>query len=173
MTAASRRSAPAAAEPEGAPDGAPEPAPEGEDDVALDRLIEVLETFRALDPDMPIQYALSFLTLARHEGLSMRELSDRLGIAQSSASRNVAALSEWQSFRRPGHDLVRAEEDPRERRRKIVRLTAKGRALADRLAALIAGRPAVRLTDAGPAREKRSAAPATGHPATAPRRRKA
>jgi len=171
MTAASRRSAPAAAEPE----DAPEDAPGSEDEIALDRLIEVLETFRALDPDMPIQYALSFLTLARHEGLSMRELADRLGIAQSSASRNVAALSEWQSFRRPGHDLVRAEEDPRERRRKIVRLTAKGRALADRLAALVAGRPAARLPDAGPGREERSATTgrAAGHSAAAPRRRKA
>jgi DNA-binding MarR family transcriptional regulator len=100
----------------------------------------VLEAFRELDPDMPIQYALSFLTIARNPGLSIRELSERLGIAQSSASRNVAALSAWHSFRKPGHGLVEANEDPRERRRKIVSLTAKGEALLGRLDAEMAGR---------------------------------
>ena len=92
-------------------------------------LMRVLEEFRKLDPDLPIQYALSFLTLAENEGISMRELAERLGIAQSSASRNVAALSKWHSFGKPGLDLVQAEEDPRERRRKIISLTPKGHAL--------------------------------------------
>ncbi|HSK40358.1 MAG TPA: helix-turn-helix domain-containing protein [Arenibaculum sp.] len=100
-------------------------------------LVRVLEALRRLDPDMPIQYALSFLTVAQNEGLSIRELSERLGIAQSSASRNVAALSRWRGFDRPGHDLVQATEDPRERRRKVVTLTPRGRALVDELRALV------------------------------------
>ena len=104
---------------------------------ALDPLVRVLEALRRLDPDLPIQYALSFLTIAQNEGLSIRDLSERLGIAQSSASRNVAALSRWHSFGKAGHDLVQAEEDPRERRRKIITLTDKGRALATELSALI------------------------------------
>lgn len=108
-------------------------------EIRIDRLIEVLEEFRRLDPDMPIQYALSFLTIARNEGISIRELAERLDVAQSSASRNVAALSEWHSFRKPGHDLVTSREDPRERRRKIVTLTARGRELLDRLDALLRG----------------------------------
>jgi DNA-binding MarR family transcriptional regulator len=113
------------------------------DEVAT--LIRVLEALRHLDPDMPIQYALSFLTVAQHEGLSIRELSERLGIAQSSASRNVAALSRWHSFGKPGHDLVQSEEDPRERRRKVVTLTPKGRALAEELRAIVS--PARRRDD--------------------------
>lgn len=104
---------------------------------ALDPLVRVLEELRTLDPDLPIQYALSFLTIAQNEGLSIRDLSERLGIAQSSASRNVAALSRWHSFGKEGLDLVRAEEDPRERRRKIVTLTEKGRDMAGRLADLL------------------------------------
>lgn len=103
----------------------------------LDPLVRVLEALRTLDPDLPIQYALSFLTIAQNEGLSIRDLSERLGIAQSSASRNVAALSKWHSFGKAGHDLVQAEEDPRERRRKIITLTDSGRALAAQLSALI------------------------------------
>lgn len=101
-------------------------------------LIRALETLRRLDPDMPIQYAVSFLTVVQNEGLSVGELSERLGIAQSSASRNVAALSRWRSFGKPGHGLVQAEEDPRERRRKLVTLTETGRALADELRVLLA-----------------------------------
>jgi DNA-binding MarR family transcriptional regulator len=104
-------------------------------------LIKALEAFRRFDPDMPIQYALSFLTVAQNEGLSIRDLSERLGIAQSSASRNIAALSRWRSFDKPGHDLVQAEEDPRERRRKVVTLTQAGRALADELRALLSQPP--------------------------------
>jgi len=108
----------------------------------LDTVIRLFEAFRALDPDMPIQYALSFLTLARNEGLSMGEMAQRLGIAQSSASRNVAALSKWHSFGKAGHDLVEAREDPRERRRKLIRLTPAGRQLVDRLGAIVTGQPA-------------------------------
>jgi DNA-binding MarR family transcriptional regulator len=102
-------------------------------------LVRVLEQFRRLDPDMPIQYALSFLTIAEHEGLSMGDLAQRLAIAQSSASRNIAALSKWHSFGKKGHDLVEAREDPRERRRKIVTLTKSGRRLVTMLRALVNG----------------------------------
>lgn len=114
----------------------------------LDPLVRVLEALRTLDPDLPIQYALSFLTIAQNEGLSIRDLSERLGIAQSSASRNVAALSKWHSFGKAGHDLVQAEEDPRERRRKIITLTERGRELATQLSDLIQphNRPTLRRT---------------------------
>ncbi len=105
----------------------------------IGRVIRALEAFRRLDPDMPIQYALSFLTIARNEGMSMGDLAQKLGIAQSSASRNIAALSRWHSFNKPGHDLVEAHEDPRERRRKLVRLTARGHALIAELDLILAG----------------------------------
>jgi DNA-binding MarR family transcriptional regulator len=108
-------------------------------DAALFKLIRVLEEFRTLDPDLPIQYALSFLTLAQNEGFSIGALAQRLAIAQSSASRNIAALSDWHSFGKPGLGLVEAREDPRERRRKRVSLTAKGHAFVHRLTVLMIG----------------------------------
>ena len=116
-------------------------------------VIHVLEAFRKLDPDLPIQYALSFMTVAQNEGISIGELADRLGIAQSSASRNVAALSRWHSFGKAGLDLVQAQEDPRERRRKIVSLTPNGRAFLDELRAIVGQGDAAR----GPGRQARSA----------------
>ena len=111
------------------------PARAHRDEVAT--VVHVLEAFRTLDPDLPIQYALSFMTIAQSEGISIGELAERLGIAQSSASRNVAALSRWHSFGKAGLDLVQAQEDPRERRRKIVTLTDKGRAFLEDLRAIV------------------------------------
>lgn len=119
------------------------------DEVAT--VVHVLEAFRTLDPDLPIQYALSFMTIARNEGISIGELAERLGIAQSSASRNVAALSRWHSFGKAGLDLVQAQEDPRERRRKIVTLTDKGRAFLEELRAIV-GNADVTQTDTRRAR---------------------
>ncbi|HLZ66230.1 MAG TPA: MarR family transcriptional regulator [Aliidongia sp.] len=112
--------------------GSPKP-----DEITL--VVRVLEEFRRLDPDLPIQYALSFLTIAQREGMSMGELAQHLGIAQSSASRNIAALSKWHSFGKAGHDLVEAHEDPRERRRKLVQLTPKGKRLVKILEAIMGG----------------------------------
>ncbi|HYD67541.1 winged helix-turn-helix transcriptional regulator [Azospirillum sp.] len=104
---------------------------------AVATVTRVLEAFRSLDPDLPIQYALSFLTIAQNEGISIGELAERLGIAQSSASRNVAALSRWHSFGKAGLDLVQSQEDPRERRRKIVTLTDNGRAFLESLRTIV------------------------------------
>lgn len=104
---------------------------------AVATLVRVLEAFRTLDPDLPIQYALSFLTVAQNEGMSVGELAERLGIAQSSASRNIAALSRWHSLGKAGLDLVQAVEDPQERRRKVVTLTDRGRAFLDTLGAIV------------------------------------
>lgn len=106
----------------------------------------VLEAFRTLDPDLPIQYALSFITIAQNEGMSIGELAERLGIAQSSASRNVAALSRWHSFGKAGFDLVQAQEDPRERRRKVVTLTDKGRGFIDSLRSIVGEPPKPQAT---------------------------
>jgi DNA-binding MarR family transcriptional regulator len=57
----------------------------------------------------------------------MQELAEESGLTQSSCSRNVAVLSRWEEFGKPGLDLVESFDDPRERRRKIVYLTANGK----------------------------------------------
>ena len=69
------------------------------------------------------------MQILKYEGISMKDLAEKVGIAQSSTSRNVAALSKWHRLGKEGLDLVEAIEDPAERRRKIVYLTSKGKAL--------------------------------------------
>ena len=101
------------------------------------RMFRGLETFRALDAEIPPQTIGTFLYVATHDGCLMKDLADSLGVAQSTMSRNVAMLDRINRHHEPGLDLVRAIEDPVERRRKIVRLTPKGRQLRDRLIDLL------------------------------------
>ena len=97
---------------------------------ALPRLVGAIEEFRKFDPEMQLQTVLTFIHVAIFPGLTMKELSSRVGVAQSSTSRNVASLSKQKKFDKAGHALVIAEEDPRERRRKLVRLTPRGERVA-------------------------------------------
>lgn len=103
----------------------------------IDTMLEFLEEFRNLDPDMPIQYATSFLYICRYEGLSIKELMDLIGLVQSSTSRNVAALAEWQKFEKPGLGLINTTEDPKDRRKKTIELSQKGKELVTKLQAVM------------------------------------
>lgn len=75
-----------------------------------------------------------FLTICLHGGeMPQQEIEKLTGWAQSSISRAVARLGVGVSMDEPGPQLIEAYEDPRERRRKIVRLTARGRAMAEKM----------------------------------------
>ena len=92
--------------------------------------MKLLREFRKLDSEMPIQMASVFLRVTMQPGITIKELMTLEDISQSSASRNVAALSDWNRARKAGHGLIQAVEDPYERRRKIVTLTPKGKRVA-------------------------------------------
>lgn len=97
----------------------------------LRKFYKALEEIRKVDSEMPTQMAACFIAVALRPGITMKELADEVGLAQSSVSRNVAMLSKQFRPGKPGHDLVEAMEDPAERRRKIVRLSFKGRKVAE------------------------------------------
>jgi len=59
----------------------------------------------------------------------MSEIAEKLAMAQSSVSRNVSLLSKWSWQRKEGLNFLIANEDPMERRRKLVSLTNRGRKL--------------------------------------------
>ena len=101
---------------------------------SLRRLMDfnkLLNLFQIIDPDMPTQTVRTYVrsALAHPEPVLMSDLSSHLGIAQSSVSRNVAALSDWTRHHTIGLDLVEAHENPTDRRQKLVRLTTKGQQL--------------------------------------------
>jgi DNA-binding MarR family transcriptional regulator len=82
------------------------------DEVLVSRLIETLEQFRSLDPEMPVQTMLTLLQVARKEGQSMTELSKVMEMPISSMSRNLTTLSKINRQKQPGLDLVAYESDP-------------------------------------------------------------
>ena len=74
------------------------------------------------------------LKVAKHPvPIKMAEIAEELGLSQSTVSRNVAYLGDWNRHKTKGHQLVEAFEDPMERRRKLVRLTAKGKRFVNEL----------------------------------------
>lgn len=97
---------------------------------AYEKMIKIVEELRKFDPAMQVQTVAVFLVVASKPGVSMSEIAKEVDIAQSSVSRNVAALSKWHRLNKRGHDLVYSTEDPSERRRKVVMLTHRGEQLA-------------------------------------------
>ncbi len=110
--------------------------------VEINRLIKAIDAIRTESDDMPAQQIQCFLTIALRPGITMEQLGQDVGISQSSCSRNVAALSKWHRLGKPGADYVEAIEDPLERRRKIMFLTARGKTIARKAVEAITGQPA-------------------------------
>jgi DNA-binding MarR family transcriptional regulator len=99
--------------------------------VVVNRAIQLLEVFRTLNPDMPMGEAVSLLLIAQGEtkeggGLTVTELKDRGGFALASASRYMKSLSDKNRHGAEGHQLVTADRDPLDDRRKVLRLSSKG-----------------------------------------------
>lgn len=101
---------------------------------ALSKALRTLEVFRTIDPDMPMGAAVSFLMIALGEtpegGLSVTELSKQGDFPLSTASRYVQFLGEVDRHHRPGKELVSDHVDLMERRKKILRMTPKGKRVA-------------------------------------------
>jgi len=82
-----------------------------------------------IDNQMPVHQGLVFLAVADagDKGIDMNDIGALVGLSTSAVSRNVAALGEWHRMQKPGLGLVFTETDLRDRRRKSVHLTPKGR----------------------------------------------
>lgn len=93
----------------------------------------LIEGFRSADPEMPMQTAATLMIIALNEGCTLVDITERLGMASSSASRNVSYLSKVHRLGKPGLNLVETRVDVMDRRRKHHHLTPKGRALVTRL----------------------------------------
>lgn len=97
------------------------------------RGLRFVRLFRLLNGEMPMQQADMLLTIARKPGIGMAELEQQLQMAQSSISRNIAALSRFQRLDEPGLDLIEAQIDPRAPKKRIFFLTPKGKQFVTRL----------------------------------------
>ena len=110
--------------------------------VSTSRALQILNVFRDMDPDMPMGQAVSFLLIAGGEtkeggGITITELSERGEFALSSSSRYVKALGTKDRRGEPGQEVVSAPRDPLDERRKVLRLTPKGRRVLEKIEQLI------------------------------------
>ena len=96
----------------------------------LNRLGIVLDTLAGdRDTHMNVPEIQALLLVALSPGVSQKDLAKRIGIAQSETSRIITKFRQYQ--------LVRSEDDPKERRRKIVWLTLKGQRLMEQVRAIL------------------------------------
>ena len=91
-------------------------------------ILALLREFQKIDPEFPIQYAICLAEITMDEGLSLTTLSNKTGLALSTVSRIVGALSKHRQKGTP-YGLVKIAVSKQERRRKELYLTTKGRAV--------------------------------------------
>jgi DNA-binding MarR family transcriptional regulator len=103
--------------------------------MTLEGILKCVAELRKIDSEMPLPqvHCLFLLAKAGETGMSLTELSKAAEIAMATASRYIGNLGKINRFKEEGFNLVEAYEDPMERRKKIIRLTPKGRVLINRL----------------------------------------
>lgn len=93
----------------------------------------VLET--QLGREIPMSHIRAFLRIAMAgaEGIDQGQLQRMLGVSSAGMSRIVRGLSRINYDRSEGRDLVAFDFDPRDNRRRLIRLNDKGAALVQSL----------------------------------------
>ena len=100
----------------------------------LQDYLKFIQGIAKIESEMPLQQLHCLLVISQaEEGLSLTELAQKVGIGLATASRYVAALGKQNRHREEGLLFVEAFEDPMERRKKIIRLTPKGRIAIQKL----------------------------------------
>ncbi|MBD9558448.1 MarR family winged helix-turn-helix transcriptional regulator [Ensifer sp. ENS03] len=100
--------------------------------------LQLIETFRELQHDMPMQTVSVFFVIAMRPGLYQRELLNLLDLSQPSISRNVMALGETNRHGEPGLGLIEQRRDPLDARQFTLHLTPAGKELVNRVLSIIA-----------------------------------
>ncbi len=102
----------------------------------IEGFLQLLRELQKIDPEFPLQYAICLGEISLNEGLSVTQLSERTGLALSTVSRIVGALSQYRQMGEP-YELVNLEVSKIERRRKEIYLTPKGRTIINTIAGLM------------------------------------
>ncbi|GJL85187.1 MAG: hypothetical protein DHS20C02_09620 [Micavibrio sp.] len=104
----------------------------------IEEFLLLLRELQKIDPEFPLQYAVCLAEIAMDEGLSLTQLSQKTGMALSTVSRIVGALSKYRQ-KGPPFGLIKVTVSATERRRKELTLTAKGKAVIESIGDIVAG----------------------------------
>ena len=106
----------------------------------MDQIRSAFEQIRLLDREMPGQVVSCFLYVASHDGCHKQAMEQELGLTTASSSRNTDILSKGRLGREAeGLDLITKEVDPANRRRQTLKLTPRGKSLAQQMKTIIYG----------------------------------
>jgi len=101
------------------------------DHQALDALIASLRRFNGLDRKMQVSTILTLLEIAaadaKGEPLTVRDVEARVGLLSGTSTRNVRYWEEGYQGVTGRHGLVLMEIDPGDGRRRLLRLTPRGK----------------------------------------------
>ena len=103
-------------------------------------LLKIIEEVRKFDEQLEAQAIAIFFYVGVHgykEGVLMKQIQMDLNLAQSSVSRNVYKLADFNRHKKKAPGLLNSFDDPMERRRKKVILTAKGKRVFNSLVDLV------------------------------------
>lgn len=103
----------------------------------LVRLEAALAAFSVLEPTaLPVHHVQVYLMVARAEPCLYDTIEEQLGLSNASVSRTVNALADTHRSGREGLRLLSVSKDPSERRRYLVSLSSRGRALLRQIKSL-------------------------------------
>lgn len=87
--------------------------------------LDLLQQLERVDPEFPLHYSICLTYIAMNEGISLTQLAEKTGLALSTVSRIVGALSDYRQNGQ-AYGLIEVLVAPTERRRKEMYLTTKG-----------------------------------------------
>lgn len=99
----------------------------------------LLKELQNINNEFPLQYAICLIEISLHEGLSLTELSQKTGMAISTVSRIVSALSKKRQ-KGSAYSLIEINISPQERRKKEIYLSPAGRRIILSLSDIISKR---------------------------------
>ena len=100
-------------------------------------LLSLLRALSGLDKNFPLPYAVFLFEVARNEGCSLTDLQKATGMPLPSLSRILSALSTHRQTGAEPYRLIEQDYAPDNRRRKVIRLSARGRRFVSRVTAIL------------------------------------
>jgi DNA-binding MarR family transcriptional regulator len=105
--------------------------------VELNSIITALRRFNQFDPKMQVSTILTFLECAkaerRNEDISVQDIERLVGLKSGTASRNVYYWADGHKDMTGGHQMITVTMNSEDRRRRDLRLTAKGKTFINQL----------------------------------------
>ena len=97
-------------------------------------LLRVLTLFMKLDntQDVPLQAIAVFWYVATYQNCSKKDIEEYFKMSKASASRMTDYISRYHRLGKAGLGLISKEQDPKDKRRTLLKLTRKGKDLIEK-----------------------------------------